>query len=298
MGDMFSPHPTEPKSDESSLTARTNMLSKRNIFHYIHFNVVSLCVFLCVVVLCLPSPYVVEMPGPTANVLAKVDDSSTNDGLPMISIKGAKTYKSSGQLRLVTISATGVPGYPTPIATAVWAWFSNAATATPQEVVYTVDETSQDYNDEGTEEMTTAQSSAKNRALAFLQKKGYDVSGIKITMNVGDVGGPSAGMMYTLGTIAKLTKVDETGGKIIAGTGTMEKDGTVGAIGGIQLKMIAAKRDGATWFIAPSSNCDEVVGHIPDGLNVVKVSNLNQAYSALVAIGKGKGATLATCSTQ
>lgn len=76
----------------------------------------------------------------------------------------------------------------------------------------------------------------------------------------------------------------------------MAKDGKVGAIGGIRMKMLGAKRDGATWFLAPESNCDEVVGHVPEGLRDVKVSTLDEAYQALVAIGEGKGDALPQCS--
>ncbi|MDK6486767.1 S16 family serine protease, partial [Streptococcus agalactiae] len=82
----------------------------------------------------------------------------------------------------------------------------------------------------------------------------------------------------------KLTGVDLAGGKTIAGTGTIDNNGKVGAIGGIRLKMISAKRDGARWFLAPNSNCDEVVGNIPQGLNVVSVKTLDDAYKALEKI--------------
>lgn len=71
----------------------------------------------------------------------------------------------------------------------------------------------------------------------------------------------------------------------------MNDKGEVGEIGGIRLKMLGAKRDGATWFLAPESNCSSVVDHIPEGLNVVKVSTLQEAYDALVAVRDGKGAS-------
>ena len=96
--------------------------------------------------------------------------------------------------------------------------------------------------------------------------------------------------------IDKLTEADETGGKTIAGTGTIDAKGKVGAIGGIRLKMLGALRDGATWFLAPESNCNEVVGHVPQGLRVVKVSTLDEAYQALVAIGQGHTDGLAGCT--
>lgn len=102
------------------------------------------------------------------------------------------------------------------------------------------------------------------------------------------VGGPSAGMMFALGIIDKLTPGDMTGGKHIAGTGTMSPDGTVGAIGGIDQKLYGARSAGATLFLAPAANCDEVVGHIPDGLTVVKVSSLADARAAVEGYAQGK----------
>jgi PDZ domain-containing protein len=102
------------------------------------------------------------------------------------------------------------------------------------------------------------------------------------------IGGPSAGMMFALGIIDKVGKNDLTGGRFIAGTGTIDAAGKVGAIGGIQLKMIAARNAGATVFLAPAGNCDDVKGAIPSGLDVIKVSTLHQAVQDLEAIEKGQ----------
>ena len=118
---------------------------------------------------------------------------------------------------------------------------------------------------------------------------------VTITVNLKDVGGPSAGMMFSLGIIDRLTPGDMTGGTPIAGTGTMSFDGQVGAIGGIQQKMWGAKKDGAEWFLAPRDNCSEVVGHVPDGLRVVSVSTLAEATAAVSSIAEGSGDTLPTC---
>ncbi|MGP7960410.1 YlbL family protein [Sanguibacter sp. A247] len=118
----------------------------------------------------------------------------------------------------------------------------------------------------------------------------------QVSMHIDEVGGPSAGLMFALGIMDKLTPVDETGGTIIAGTGTMGTDGVVGPIGGITYKMRGARDAGAAWFLAPSTNCAEVVGHVPDGMRAVSVTTLDDAYDAVVAIGEGRGATLATCS--
>ena len=88
--------------------------------------------------------------------------------------------------------------------------------------------------------------------------------------------GPSAGLMFSLAIYDALTPGELTGGKNIAGTGTMDDDGTVGPIGGIRQKLIGARRAGADYFLAPADNCDEVVGNVPDGLQVVKVGDLRR----------------------
>jgi PDZ domain-containing protein len=109
-----------------------------------------------------------------------------------------------------------------------------------------------------------------------------DPNEIKISLS--DVGGPSAGLMFALGIIQEVGPSDLTAGRFIAGTGTIDADGTVGPIGGIQLKMIAARNAGATVFLAPAGNCSDVVGAVPSGLRVVKVSTLHGAVTDLQGI--------------
>jgi PDZ domain-containing protein len=119
----------------------------------------------------------------------------------------------------------------------------------------------------------------------------------EVKIQIEDIGGPSAGTMFALGIIDKLTPGPMTGGKQIAGTGTMAADGTVGAIGGIRQKLVGARRAGAAWFLAPADNCPEVVGHIPAGLTVVRIATLDQARDAVEKIGKGTTPTsLPSCS--
>jgi len=93
--------------------------------------------------------------------------------------------------------------------------------------------------------------------------------------------------MFALGIIDKLTADNLTGGRFIAGTGEIEPSGKVDAIGGIQQKMVAARQAGATVFLAPASNCSDVKGAIPSGLQVVKVATLNQAVTDLQALDAG-----------
>jgi PDZ domain-containing protein len=102
------------------------------------------------------------------------------------------------------------------------------------------------------------------------------------------IGGPSAGMMFALGIMDKVGKVDLTHGRFIAGTGTIDQSGAVGPIGGIQLKMIAARKAGATVFLAPAGNCADVRGATPAGLDVVKVQTLHDAVQDLESLAAGK----------
>ncbi|MGR2751345.1 YlbL family protein [Agromyces arachidis] len=110
---------------------------------------------------------------------------------------------------------------------------------------------------------------------------------IDVEIRLDDVGGPSAGMMFALGIVDKLTPGAMTGGEIVAGTGTIDSDGAVGPIGAIRQKLWGAVENDADWFLAPESNCDEVVGNIPDGLEVFAVGTLEDAREIVEAIGEG-----------
>ena len=120
-------------------------------------------------------------------------------------------------------------------------------------------------------------------------------SDIDATFGLQDVGGPSAGSMFALGIVDSLTPGDLTGGKDIAGTGTIEIDGQVGAIGGIRQKMAGARAAGSDYFLAPADNCSEVVGHEPRGMEVFAVSTLHEAVGTVEAIAAGDTSNLTTC---
>lgn len=118
----------------------------------------------------------------------------------------------------------------------------------------------------------------------------------EVKIQLENVGGPSAGQMFALGIIDKLTPGELNGGKKIAGTGTIDAAGTVGAIGGIRQKLYGARAAGATLFLAPYSNCDEVTGHIPAGIRVFAVKTLDDSLKALTAISSGSSTKgLLTC---
>jgi PDZ domain-containing protein len=108
-----------------------------------------------------------------------------------------------------------------------------------------------------------------------------------IDFNLANIGGPSAGLMFSLAVVDKLTSGDLNDGKFIAGTGTITSDGKVGSIGGITHKMLAAQEAGATVFLVPADNCDEAKSGHEDGLELVKVGTLSQAVDALHALSAG-----------
>lgn len=324
--------------------------------------------------LLLPVPYVVNGPGPTLNTLGEYD------GEPLISISGAETYDSTGELRLTTVSSTGGPGYPATLVGVVAGWLSGSSQVLPVEYVYPQGATQEQIAEQNQAQMTTSQ---ENATVAALEELGYEVpttmtiagtveggpaedavqeddvlvsvDGVAMTsyaqlidllddtdagttltlglerdgrpvdvpvtttakdgggsqlgvyidpafdlpvdvsIRIEDIGGSSAGTMFALGIIDRLTPEDEANGVHIAGTGTMDLNGDVGPIGGIRQKMAGSVRDGATWFLAPADNCDEVAGNIPDGLNVVKIDSLHGAREAVEAIGSGDTADLPTC---
>lgn len=118
---------------------------------------------------------------------------------------------------------------------------------------------------------------------------------IDVQISIDNVGGPSAGTMFALGIVDALTPADEANGAHIAGTGVVDVTGSVLPIGGIRQKLVGAARDGAQWFLAPETNCDEVVGHVPRGLRVVRIATLDAAVDAVTAIGAGEGDGLPSC---
>ena len=326
----------------------------------------------------LPTPYVIEKPGPVFDVLGK------NEGQNVITIDGASSYPTTGRLDVLTVSVAGNRENTPSWLELGWAWLDPSQAIVPLDVIYPANVTTKQAEAESSAMMEESQQDA---IAAALTKLGYDVpwhvyvsevskaspsSGklvaadfilkindvdikdidqmralineaapagpltvtvlrggkniteditatkntdgkyrlgilagykydfpVKIKLELGDVGGPSGGMMFALGIIDRLTPGQLTGGKHIAGTGTIDPAGNVGPIGGIRHKIFGAANAGATIFLAPESNCDEVIGHVPSGLVVVKVKTLSEAKTSLEKISTGTNpATLPTCSVK
>ncbi len=149
---------------------------------------------------------------------------------------------------------------------------------------------------EGTEQTVSVTSrDVEGRAvIGVIMGTRYDLP-VDVSIHAGAVGGPSAGTMFALGIYDVLTPGELTGGESIAGTGTISDSGAVGAIGGIREKLVGARNGGARWFLAPADNCNEVVDHVPDGLQVIRVATFDDALAAVEAIGEHDTAALPSC---
>jgi len=332
-----------------------------------------------------PSPYVIEQPGPVFDTLGT---ARTTDGgeAELITIDGADTYDTEGELDLLTVSVVGSRTSPVDWFEIAQAWFDPSKAVIPVDLVYPPEQSQSEVDQQNAAAMTDSQQEAIAAALGEL---GYTfpsevgvgfvvtdsaadgvlevgdriltIDGEPVTLasdvraavvangteramtleivrdgvtqdieltprpvdngdgtttpligigvsatyvfpfdveiRLDDVGGPSAGQMFALGVYDKLTPGALTGGEHVAGTGTIDAAGEVGAIGGIVQKMYGARAAGAEWFLAPASNCDEVVGHVPDGLTVFSVETLDDSLAALEAIAEGSDTSaLPTCT--
>jgi PDZ domain-containing protein len=108
---------------------------------------------------------------------------------------------------------------------------------------------------------------------------------IDLQFDTGRIGGPSAGLAFTLATLDALTPGELTGGKKVAVTGTILLDGTVGPIGGLRQKTVAVDLAGADVFLVPSAEVEEALSKAPDDLEVIGVDDLEDALAALDRLG-------------
>lgn len=333
---------------------------------------------LIVVALVLPVPYVRLSPGPTFNVIGD------HDGAPVITINGATTYPTSGELDMTTVYERGGPRYGLTFVEAIAAWVNPDDAVVPRELLYpddmtgeqvqqrqarlfdasqsnaiaaamryldrpiierivasavyddspadgileagdriisvdgvpmetptqvaetirakpvgttfTIDVERKTKSDDGAQSSTTEQvqvTSAENPDDVTKPYIGvglgtqYD-SGFDVAFSLEDIGGPSAGLVFATALIDKLTPEGLLGNRHVAGTGTINPDGTVGRIGGIRQKLAGAAKAGATFFLMPRDHCAEAAGHIPDGLTVAPVGTLGDAVAALEAWKRGE----------
>ncbi|AZK96398.1 MULTISPECIES: YlbL family protein [Streptomyces] len=144
--------------------------------------------------------------------------------------------------------------------------------------------------------LTTAKAEGADRAIVGIQAGTDHTFPFTIDINLADVGGPSAGLMFALGIVDKLTPGDMTGGKFVAGTGTIDDAGRVGPIGGIAMKLVGARAAGAQYFLTPADNCATAAEDIPKGLTLVKVDTIADAAKSLEKIKSGDRTGLPSCT--
>ncbi|MFD3731544.1 PDZ domain-containing protein [Streptomyces sp. NPDC058632] len=226
-----------------------------------------------------PLPFSVAQPGLTADVLGE------NKGTQVITISGAKTRETTGQLRMTTIEATS-PDTRVSLPDLLGAWFGTDRAVMPRDSVYPSGDDVEEIEQYNEEQMRKSQDEATLAALGHLDLDGKDV---EVDLKLADVGGPSAGLLFSLGIVDKLNGGDLTGGRTIAGTGTIDAEGRVGAVGGVPLKTQAARRDGATVFLVPEAECADAQAELPDGLRLIPVTTLEATVDALVNLEKGAG---------
>jgi len=243
----------------------------------------ALVVALLLVVALAPLPFAILMPGETADTLGSFN------GQQVISITGHPLRRTSGQLRMTTISATA-PQDSISVWKALAAWPDPKEAVVPHDAVYPAGQSVEQVNRTNTQQMRQSQDAATSAALGYLH---LSPSQVHVTIRLADVGGPSAGLMFTLGIIDKLagngSGGDLTGGRKIAGTGEITASGQVGPVGGVALKTKAAARDGATVFLLPRAECSDGRADTPAGLRLVPVDTLDQAVKALEALDSGEG---------
>lgn len=308
-----------------------------------------------------PAPFLTLAPGPVFDILGETD------GQPTLKIEDSRSYPTTGQLDMTTVSEFGGPGGSLTAAGAIWGLLtpgvsvvplkarypngtpgpeeqayeqhvfdesqSDALAAAarylhrpltsavvvsvtsgspadgqlqPGDVILTVDGTrvsralqvgtvirSEPPGAEVTMRIdrggkpktvsiqTVPSPDNPDRAMIGISLGGLYASDFKPVLSLPEIGGPSAGLMLSIAMVDKLTPGDMVAGRRIAGTGTIDAHGKVGAIGGIDKKMAAAAHAGAQLFIAPASNCEDLVGAEPSGLPVVPVSTLADAVDAI-----------------
>jgi PDZ domain-containing protein len=138
------------------------------------------------------------------------------------------------------------------------------------------------------DEEAEAATGGNGKAFLGVTMVAQPADGIRVEYNLKDIGGPSAGLMFSLAVVDKLSPGELSGGEFVAGTGTIASDGTVGPIGGITHKISAAKNAGASVFLVPAGNCSEASSADSGDMTLLEVDTLDGAVDALTAHNRGE----------
>ncbi len=213
-----------------------------------------------------PLPYAVIQPGDGTDVLKKV-----------INIKGAEVFPSTGKLLVMSVLVSS-PGAPVFSGDVISSWMDADSIVLPREYIYPPRIKASTLKAQSDADMKISQASAVASAFEYLGLTPSKAPKVSIALE--NTGGPSGGLVFALGIIEKLTRDDLLKGRVVAGTGTIDGHGNIGAIGGINEKITVALRSGASIFFAPMENCDEIY-NTPISLKIYGVSTLKEAVLVL-----------------
>ncbi|MDR1033870.1 MAG: hypothetical protein LBL41_03785 [Bifidobacteriaceae bacterium] len=258
-------------------------------------QVVKLIAFLLAVAFVItPLPFIIEMPGKTIDVLGLDDDKQIVD----VAGKNDASNLANTKLYMVTVSQYGGAEQGVSPFLLLWKLLDTKNVILPVDAVYAPEMTKEQDEEQRKEDMAGSYDAAVVAASKELNL--YDAVAkkptIDIKVRIDDVGGPSAGLIFSLGIIEKAKNISLAGNNDVAGTGTIDSDGNVGKIGGVVQKAFAVADRGVKWFLVPTDNCSALSGRVPDGLAVLPVKTLKEAVNVLERIKTGTTDTLATCS--
>lgn len=325
------------------------------------------------IIVLTPAQYVIVGPGGIYDTLGTVRGEDNTDA-PVVSVPGATTYPTDGELDVLTVGVRYTPEQLPSWFAVIQSWIDPMTTPVPIEAYYPKGLSTEDVEEQNLAMMRDSQNEAMAAALRAIEQPftvtvsvaelldgspaegllqpgdvitavdGQAVtsgaglsqmvrnstSGAELTLDIlrdgkkqqvavtprlnaqgaqiigvalksdyqfpyqfnvelGAVGGPSAGLVLALAFYDKLTPHSLTGGQRVAATGTINAEGVVGPIGGIGHKLNGAAQDGIRWVLIPEANCAEVRGNIPGSVQAVTVSTLDDAIRAVRAIGTGIG---------
>jgi len=228
-----------------------------------------------------PLPFAIVLPGEAQNIFKGV-----------ITIKNLDSYPATGRIDLMSIRVTNPDTWifgPE----LIYSWISAERAVYPKTAIYPPGTSTKEESKQAKADMVGSQDKAISAAINYLQShpeilgngseglaRANALDGKKIKFKIGETGGPSGGLVFAIGLVELLTEIDLMQGRHIAGTGTINTRGVVGPIGGINEKILSAKKVGATIFFAPVGNAEEIA-KAPEGIKVITVATLAQAISYL-----------------
>jgi len=228
-----------------------------------------------------PLPFAIVLPGQAQNIFKDV-----------ITIKELENYPATGRIDLMSIRVTNPDTWifgPE----LIYSWISSERSVYPKSAIYPPGTSTKEESKQAKADMIGSHNKAITAAINYLQShpeimgdgsqgaaRADALAAQKIKFKVSQTGGPSGGLVFSIGLVELLTEKDLLQKRHIAGTGTIDNRGVVGPIGGINEKIRTAKKVGATIFFAPVGNAEEIA-NTPEGIKVITVATLAQAVSYL-----------------